>query len=181
MEKHRLFLAIELPLEVQRKLAKKVKGLHLKYVHLRPQQQWHLTVKFFGLVEDDFVPTLIREIEEKLIRTGRFSLGINKTGVFPNAKRPKHVWVGVTGDLERLTWLAEIFKKDSDRDFVPHITVGTAQRAPTLKEKQYDVNIFLATQFQKPLWFEVCEVALFRSKLTHSNPIYTKVATFQLG
>lgn len=180
MDKRRFFLAIELPQDTQKKLAKKIKALQLKHIHLRPQQQWHVTLQFFGLVEEDEIPTVIRTIEEKLIGTKPFTLGINQPGVFLSQKRAKHLWVGITGDIDRLTKVADLFRMQDNRSFTPHITVATVQKAPSVKEKQANVDTFMAMKLKKPLWFEVNEVILFRSKLTQSNPIYTKIATFSL-
>lgn len=180
MDKRRLFLAIELPLDIQKQLAKKLKALNLRHVHLRPQQQWHVTLTFFGLVEEEIMPSLIRKIEEKLIGVTSFTLGVTKPGVFSHQKRAKHLWVDVSGDVERLTKIANLFHVEEDKVFVPHITVATVQKAPTVKEKQANVDKFMALKFKKQLWFEVREIVLFRSKLTRSNPIYMKIATFSL-
>lgn len=180
MDKRRLFLAIEIPPNIQKQLSKKLKSLKLKYVHFRPQQGWHITVKFLGLIEEHTIPTLIRDLEIKIIGLETFSLGLNEPGVFPHAKRAKHLWMGLTGDVTRLSTLAAKFADEGDKPFIPHMTVGTVLKAPTVHEKQVEVDKFLAMELKRPLWFETTEIILFRSKLTKINPIYTKIATYSL-
>lgn len=148
----------------------------------KPQDQLHITIKFYGLIDETEIPSLIRQIDEKLIEFPEFSLGVSDPGVFPNLKHPRTMWFGLTGDVEKLTALAMMFADDQvDQPFVSHITVGTLAKSLPYKQKEETAQKFLQTRLRKPQWFKASEIVLFRSKLTRSNPIYTKIATFQLG
>src|SRR3989344_1478639 len=98
MDKYRLFLAIEIPAPLQKKLAKKTHDLWLKTITQKPTNQLHITVHFLGLVSEEAISSLIRHIEEVLMKTTPFSIGIQKPGVFPTTSHTKTFWFGITGD-----------------------------------------------------------------------------------
>src|SRR5687767_1175400 len=104
----RLFVAIDLPAgvraraeEIQKELRPAAKGLKWVDAH-----NFHLTVKFLGEVEPVHVAALQRELDVCAQAGTPFSLEVEGLGAFPNLRRPRVVWLGVTGDLETLRQLA---------------------------------------------------------------------------
>lgn len=91
----------------------------------------HITLKFLGNTPEN----LLSEIKESLSNVVSFYkpfyIKINTTGVFPNKKYPRVIWVGIN-DSEILNKLKMDIEKSmallgfpkEDKEFNPHITIG---------------------------------------------------------
>jgi len=113
-------------------------------------------------------------------------LKIEKIGVFPDMRKPRVLWCGIAGDVERLTVLQKRLDDDfaglgfpqEERAFRPHLTLGRikdAQGRSGINEAVNKHNAFFAGEFS-------CrELILFQSKLTPQGAVYTKLAQFAFG
>jgi 2'-5' RNA ligase len=179
----RAFIAISLPetlvdfmSEVQQKL--KVPGLRISWV---PPRNVHLTIKFLGdiaPVDIDPIVTVMAECA-KGVSPLRLSTGI--PGVFPDLRRPRVVWLGITGDLPRLIDLQQNLDaglavlgngrfKPEDRPFKGHLTLGR------IKDKQNQDILIKALKAAGQIasqTFTADAVHLIQSRLTPSGAIYT--------
>ena len=185
----RAFLAIE-PAEdilqavsrLQEKIKLEVSG---RMSWTKPQSQ-HLTLKFFGDVSADDVKNICSAVEKRLATASSLILKIEKLGVFPDIKRPRVLWVGMAGDVEKLTVLQSNLEKDfekigfprEDRPFKAHLTLARIKDPRDItgmSEALKKHSGFTAGEF-------TCkELILFQSKLTPQGAIYTKLAGFALG
>ncbi len=175
----RLFIAIELPGEVKRKLA----GLRTEIPGARwvPLEQLHLTLSFLGEVDDEMRELLTEELHE--IVTPGFDLHFSGTGCFPNSRHPRVLWVGLAAE-QLLTKLAELVRKaviscdipQEERPFSPHITLARF-REPAGRE----VAAFLEKHQRLELpTVKVREFVLFQSRLTPQGAIHIPVRQFPL-
>ena len=137
--KLRLFIAIALPEEAKRalKLAQDelkagLTGSALRWT--RPDQ-YHLTLKFLGDVEDSSVSEIIRALRRSCSGFPQLEMRAEGAGVFPNLRRPRVIWAGVRDGAEALTLLQEgielalepfAFGRE-ERDFNGHITLARCQ------------------------------------------------------
>ena len=105
----RAFVAIALPDDVIARIGAlqedlRAEGLNFRWV--RPQNI-HLTLKFLGDISFDRVS----EIEEMLLAAAvgqaRPEIAAKGIGVFPTVKKPRVIWVGVSGQTERLRMLQQ--------------------------------------------------------------------------
>jgi 2'-5' RNA ligase len=184
----RSFLAIELPKEIIGRLSEiqdnlKPSGSQVKWV--KPESI-HLTLKFFGNIEDKTVDDISQVVKKVTAEIDAFDLGIKGIGVFPNMLRPRVIWVGVessgrTLDIlykETKVSLKKIGFEPEQREFRAHLTLG---RVKSLKDKRQ-----LTEQIEK---LKGCEVGsfrvenllLFKSDLRPTGAVYTKLETFNLG
>ena len=184
----RAFIAIELPTEVKHELGRvsdllagqlpPLAGPLLagppRVVRWVQPGNMHLTLRFLGDTAVSQLQLLSQQLDELTTHHLPFSLQLDRLGCFPNPKRPRVMWVGVTGDnpalvavkrelderLAPLGWAAE------DKPFSAHLTigrVGDGRIPPTLNWK-LPVN---------PLPFAVHGIHLIESQLTPKGPIYT--------
>ena len=58
----------------------------------------HLTLKFLGNVRRDESERLMSVVGELAAGHGPFTLGLSGLGMFPNGRRPRVLWAGLTGD-----------------------------------------------------------------------------------
>lgn len=134
----RLFAAIEPPADeiVALSAALGTPDDRLRYV---PTVQWHLTTAFYGDVDDAIVPDLTARLERAARRCAPLSLVLSDAGTFPKqSARAKVLWVGVTGDVDGLSRLAErcvaagrrCGLSMEDRPYRPHVTIARTRRDP---------------------------------------------------
>jgi 2'-5' RNA ligase len=185
----RAFLAIEPPenilqamFRLQEKLRQEISG---RISWTKPQGQ-HLTLKFFGDISTEDVKNICSAVENLLASGSALNLKIEKLGVFPDARRPRVLWCGVTGDVEKLSVLQKQLDSDftgigfprEDRPFWAHLTLGRIKESSGvsgISEALTKHNAFAAGEF-------TCkELILFQSKLSPQGAVYTKLAEFALG
>jgi len=175
----RLFIAIELPAEVKRLLA----GMRAAIPGARwvPPEQLHLTLSFLGEV-DEATCTLLAEKLTEVAAPG-FELHFSASGCFPDRRRPRVLWAGLT-ESPLLTSLAEQVNKIvrhcgipvEERRFSPHITLARC-RQPAGRE----VSAFLEQhQLLKLPPVRVQEFILFQSRLTTLGATHIPLRKFPL-
>jgi len=141
----RLFIAISLPLfliDYLRELQKHMSSSFQKTTHL------HVTLKFLGEVTPENTNLVIERLST--IHFKSFDLTLHDIGVFPSAKYPRIIWVGVKPaepilHLQQLieSRLSDLF--ESEQHFHPHITVARTKEktfAHSIKPHSFTVSGF---------------------------------------
>ncbi|MDO8107457.1 RNA 2',3'-cyclic phosphodiesterase [Isoptericola sp. b441] len=98
------------------------------------EENWHLTVAFYGEVPDGAADELADALAEVAAGVPPFSLRLRGAGVFAG----RTVWVGAAGDLDAMATLAararaagESISAFRDRERLrPHLTVGRVVAEP---------------------------------------------------
>ena len=184
----RAFLAIEPPEDILQsviRLREKLKmAISGRISWTRPQGQ-HLTLKFFGDISTEDVNHIRTAVQNRVAPGWSLNLSIEKTGVFPDTRKPRVLWCGVTSDVEKLSTLQKQLDSDfarigfprEDRPFRAHLTLGRIKEShglSGLSEALTKHNAFIAGAF-------TCKgLVLFQSKLTAQGPVYKKLAVFPL-
>ena len=149
----------------------------------------HLTLKFLGNVRRDESERLMSVVGELAAGHGPFTLGLSGLGMFPNGRRPRVLWAGLTGDLGALASLqqtvedaaARIGLPPEARPFSPHLTLGRVRRdvsEAALGRISAAVSV-AATPDVLP--WPVDSVQLMRSVLHPSGAEYTVLTSVPLG
>ena len=185
----RAFLAIDPPEDIlqamsrlQEKLKREIGG---RISWTKPQGQ-HLTLKFFGDISTEDVKNICSAVQNRVTSEPSLNLKVEKLGVFPDARRPRVIWCGVTGDVEKLSVLQKQLDSDfaaisfpmEDRPFRAHLTLGRIKDSHGLtgiSEALTKNSAFAAGEFN------CTELILFQSKLSPKGAVYTKLAEFVLG
>jgi len=164
----RLFIAVDLPMEVKNSLeALKpfVKGKIVK------KEQMHITLKFLGDVDDALVPRIIRELSE--ISFPAFRVKLTKAGAFPDETRARVIWVGAEPEepLAKVKALVDqtLPKFVDDKPFKGHITLARCE-----SDDLRDEIKILNSKLEKKE-FLVSKITLYKSILTPQGPVYEKL------
>ncbi len=187
----RSFIAIELPPEVLRTLADL--QVRLGREHERAAR-WvapggiHLTLKFLGDVPEDLLPLVAGAMGKTAAAGEPLALRLAAAGCFPSAERPRVLWAGLDGDLERLARLhasiqdtmAELGFARESRGFTPHLTLARMREGTTPDELRHLGSAVRALPVPR-VEFVAGEVALIRSDLMPSGAVYTILSTARLG
>lgn len=185
----RAFLAIEPPEDILQRISglqEKLKREISDRISWTRSQGQHLTLKFFGDISSDDVKNICFAVQKRTVAEQKLNLKIEKLGVFPDARRPRVLWCGTTGDVERLSVLQKKLDSDfaelgfpaEDRPFQAHLTLARIKDARDMtgmSEALTKHNAFTTGEF-------ICkELILFQSHLSPQGAIYTKLAEFALG
>jgi 2'-5' RNA ligase len=139
MARIRTFIAVELAAGVKDRLAKLQEALGrtaagVKWV--RPENL-HLTLQFLGDVEHLEVVSVCRVVQERARRHAPFTFEVRSLGAFPNARRPKILWAGITDGADELRALHADLEEGlldlgcyrrEEREYTPHLTLGRLHR-----------------------------------------------------
>jgi 2'-5' RNA ligase len=187
-EKIRAFIAISLPESVLQAMgqAQQTLGRLGRGIRWVRKEGIHLTLKFLGDVDRDDVERIQIAMERATEEASPFVLTGQGTGVFPDLRRPRVIWMGLSGDLQRLfahqanleTLLDDLgFPKDK-RPFKGHLTLGRVKGHLDATELREALEGLAGFQTDA---FTVQSVALFQSTLRPHGAVYTKLAEVPLG
>jgi RNA 2',3'-cyclic 3'-phosphodiesterase len=134
----RLFAAVEIPAAERERLSAHVArcGLDQADIRLVDPALWHLTVAFFGDVDERKVEPLTERLTRAAARTAPLRIALSGAGTFPTrSDRARVLWVGLTGDTTGLARLAERCRAAGRRvgldiagsAYRPHLTLGRAR------------------------------------------------------
>ncbi len=186
-ESIRTFIAFELPehvLSAIGKIQEDLKSYKFKIKWIRPESI-HLTLKFLGNID----PATVEQIERVLGGTVKsyapFSIQARGLGVFPGLKRPRVLWIGITGQIDRLIGLQQNLDKDlraigfpgDKRPFKGHLTLGRVKGgidANRIHSVLTKYNEFEAEPFT------VGPLILYKSDLHPTGAVYTKLLQLAL-
>lgn len=133
MRQMRLFIAVNLPVEIKRSLGSFIQVLRRFPLDARwvTEANLHLTLQFLGNVSEERVPAIVQGLNRAAAGVAPFKLVISGTGVFPSVERPRVLWVGVSGETIILTDLHRRVQEEMGllgfeaerRRFSPHLTL----------------------------------------------------------
>ena len=191
MEQVRSFIAIKLPDELKA-------GLSQLQARLKagesPGVKWvdtgsiHLTLKFLGNVAIDRTGEITRAMEAAAQGISPFELKVKELGVFPNLRRVQVVWVGISGEVDKLSQLQQQIESNlarlgfapESRPFTPHLTLARLRNQTSLDERQSLGQLIANTKFEKTYTIEVDTISLMRSQLTREGAIYSQISSVGL-
>jgi 2'-5' RNA ligase len=182
----RTFIAIELPEPIKAALgalSQRLRAGGAQAAWVRPENI-HLTLRFLGDVDDARLATLSGMLRTAYKDVAPFPVNVCGTGVFPNARRPSVIWVGmspVEGGLGEVQAAAEtaacaIGLPPEERGFQPHLTLARirdSRKAQGLMELLRGEEDFAAGAF------DVAGVTLFSSQLAPGGSIYRQLEVFR--
>jgi 2'-5' RNA ligase len=183
----RTFIAIEIPEETKRAMAEvqaRLKGSGAEASWTRPEGI-HLTLKFLGEVPEERVGEVRNALVQAAEGRSRFRLTVAGTGVFPNEKNPRVVWVGVSGELDKLMGLqirveehmVRLGFQQEDRRFTPHLTLG---RIKKLSSRGSWLHALEGVRGIALPGFEVAGLSLMKSELGQAGSVYTEIGRAEL-
>jgi 2'-5' RNA ligase len=185
MEEIRSFIAIELPETVKLNLSQletQLKSGRQTSVKWVSPESIHLTLKFLGNILVESTKDIVQAMSEAVRGIPPFRLGVKDLGVFPNLKRVQVAWVGVHGEIDKLTQLQQRLDANlsrlgfapEERPFTPHLTIARLRDNASSAERQALGQLIASTQFEADI-FTVDAINLMKSQLTRSGPIYSRI------
>lgn len=194
MEKrHRVFIAINLPAEVKKELAKfydKWPELPAKWT---AKDNLHITLEFLGDLTDVEIGGACEIVKEVAKRHNSFSINLSSVAYGPilrqgfGGRAPKFVWslgeksdelVDLKIDLQEYLLEKVNFKPEAGRAFVPHITLA---RISEWEFRKFDLDERPEINEEIDLVFTAESIEVMESELKRGGPVYTILESHILG
>jgi 2'-5' RNA ligase len=185
----RLFVAIELPAEVQAALSRLQHDLQRRGLEklrwVRPEGI-HLTLKFLGPTPADKVPAIEEALAHSVQDTAAHELTIGKLGTFGGG-RPRVLWLDLVGDVAPIRGLQEECEQSTEklgfpreaRGWSPHLTLARV-KPEIARDMASAIPPAIAAVEIAPFIIPVRDVSLMRSTLRPNGAVYTRLAAFPL-
>lgn len=186
METIRAFIALTLPPSITEALAAVTQELvpqvpdgSVKWVE---PERIHLTLRFLGNTPVEQLEPIAMALDRVAAANAPFSLSLDRLGCFPNERRPRVIWVGLTGEVDALQAVkAELDRalvsldwEAEERRFHAHLTLGRVKR------QHREIVLPWGTAVVPESW-QVEALQLIESQLRSSGPIYTIRHSGRLG
>ena len=173
----RLFVAINVPKKVENELIRL--GDQLPQDGLKRVDDFHLTLKFLGDVDDEKVPKLVEALHK--VKHAPFEISVTGIIPMPTLSHITIVWYTVEPedpiiDLQGKVDLVLGKWFPLETRFKPHLTMTGIK---FLKNKREFVEKLGKITLPK-LSFPVTEFELVKSTLTKDGPVYERIAVFAL-
>lgn len=189
----RTFVAVELEAPLRQALAQvqaalrsrleQSAGSDIRIQWVKPESI-HQTLKFLGDIPEDRVPDVQAVLARVAGGHSRFTVDVEGLGVFPDARAPRVLWVGLTAHIDALKQLAADIEAALDaigfapeaKPFNPHLTLAR------IKERSRDVGRALSdlAHDTKLGTLTVAAVSLMKSDLQRSGSVYTRLCAVPL-
>ena len=177
----RLFIAVEIEnqkcIETLKSLQQLLPKSNLK---LTSDHQLHITLKFIGNTAEEKLDEIKNAL--KSISFLPFVIRFSEVGAFPNRKRPRVLWAGISDGSRELAQLAnsvninleEIGIERDTRPFRAHITLARVRSYLPNAEKLLSKFYYYDFKGKSPdsVTSTVNNIVLKKSTLTPQGPIY---------
>ena len=188
----RVFVAVGISAEAREQLIGAVERIRQEI----PQGiQWanpdgmHLTLKFLGNIPSVAVGPLLECLEPVASQAKPFPLQLDGLGMFPNRRKPRVLWAGVSGDLDALSGLQQASEDainalgypPEQRPFRPHITLGRPRRSVSDAHLSRIGSVVSVTIPPSQVGWQVESVDVMQSELHPSGARYTVLGSAPLN
>jgi 2'-5' RNA ligase len=189
MARIRTFIAIDVGkpirdriIALQETLARS--GAQVKWVE---PENLHLTLLFLGEVDERDVPPVCQAVSDAAAKQSAFTMTVESAGCFPNPRRPRVLWVGISAGSQEVCALHDALEQPlldlgcyrrEDRKYTPHITLGRIRTDPGSDQ-------LAAALAKQAAWkggdTTIREVHVMSSELSSEGPLYTVLSRAKLG
>ena len=162
---HRLFIAINLPEEIKKKLSsfqEKWPDLPIKWTK---KDNLHITLEFLGYLTDDELLKVCQNTKELASKHNPFTVTLNKICYGPPKKIPP-----------RMVWV--VGKRVKEFNLLPHITLG---RIRAWEFRQIEPEERPEVNEEINLNFEVNSIEIMESQLKKGGPEYAVLESAPLS
>nr|AUN37221.1 2'-5' RNA ligase [uncultured bacterium] len=189
MADKRIFIAIDISDEARQRAADHIAQLRRDARDVRigweKSEKLHLTIKFLGSVTEKQLDGVDSAVATMAHRHKSFSASLGGSGVFPNPRQPRVLWLGIASGLDQIGQLAEDIEatcqslgfKPESRFYSPHLTIARI-REP---KKGRDIATLHLLEGFSPVTFEVDYLTVYESRLGQHGSTYSVISRHPLA
>jgi 2'-5' RNA ligase len=183
----RSFIAIKIPDEIKKNMVTIQEQLKKAKVEASwPRAEgMHLTLKFLGDVPETRITEIVNGLQTAAEGIGQLRLEVKGIGTFPNSQNPRVVWIGISGDIEKLTKLqgavedtmARIGLERDKRKFAAHLTLG---RIKNIRSRDQWLAVLAELRDRSLSGFDATSIYLMKSELKSAGAVYEEMGRVDL-
>jgi len=151
------------------------------YLKTVKENQFHLTLKFFGNLKSDDAQSVINAFDQWSPDKASFHIDLKGLGVFPSLSKPSVIWAGLKDDegsiLDIYKDCENIFSsigiEKESRTFHPHLTLYRIKKHKEISQDLRDLVKEYKDQFFSTL--QIQSIILYESKLHSYGPEYSEI------
>ena len=155
MQKKKIYIEIQIPSQVRRRLAKKIELWSELPVKWGKEDNLHLSVSFVGYVDESVTPEICAKVSEAVESLESFDLELNRIVLSPDINDPR---------------LVDLSGKPSAELGKLHATVQEALGMKTEQYKHFSPKITLG-KIRKEKWAKLSEKPLIDEKVQIIVPV----------
>jgi RNA 2',3'-cyclic 3'-phosphodiesterase len=189
MPRLRTFIALDLGKPIRDRLV----GLQEKLAADTSEVKWvepdnlHVTLLFLGEVDQREIIDVCRAVERVAAELPAYPLTVGGVGCFPNARRPRILWAGVSAGAAETVTLHDALEQPllelgcyrrEQRKFTPHVTLGRIRGERSVDGLDKVIAKHEAWHVGETT---IAEVHVMSSELTRDGPKYTVLSRAPLG
>lgn len=184
----RTFFAVDIEEEIKTSISLLINRFQKMEKNIRwvKTENIHLTIYFFGEVQDNDLNELEIILQNVVKGLQPFTVTVKGLSAFPSVERPRVVWIGVQNPMRELNAIfdginsglleTELKIKKDVKGYTPHLTIGRVKG-------KYDKRIITEIQDERDTkfgTFRVENIILYQSILRREGPIYKPLKIFNL-
>jgi len=187
--RHRIFIAINLPEDVKKRLLDYQRKWLTLPVHWTKKDNLHITLIFLGYLNDEDLLETIKIVHNVVEEHQSFFINLNQILYGPPNKTPRMVWVegeksqelaNLQRDLENALYTSpnKGISGGEIQSYSPHITLGRIKEREFKKiplEEKEDINEEISINFS------VESIEVMESDLKRGGPEYIVLESAQLA
>lgn len=181
----RAFIAVDIPfLEGMEKVVEEIKATQNRIRFVSPEQ-CHVTLKFIGNIGVEHIDGIKAIIDSAVDGIGPMNVVLIGMGTFPNAMRPRVIWIGLEGGEGLIHITKELDSRleglgvpKEKRPFRPHLTIGRVKYASDPGAIERILSNYANFRFGTAT---IDRIILKKSVLTPNGPIYSDIYTAPLN
>jgi 2'-5' RNA ligase len=140
-----------------------------------------------GDVKKGEIQVIKEEIGEACLTYDAFDISLKGLGCFPHMRKPRVIWLGVDGDLERMSLFRDALQerlipfgiKEEKRRLKPHLTLGRFRKPRRTNSEELEL-LSRYGDVTSPVC-SLTELVLFKSELKPGGARYTRLGVWSLS
>jgi RNA 2',3'-cyclic 3'-phosphodiesterase len=133
MQKKKIFIEIQIPDQIKRRLSKKIEKWDALPIKWSKQENFHITISFIGYVDESVIPEICLKTNEAVANFEAFDLEMDAIVLGPDPADPKMMLMtgqasGELNDLHSAIEQALGMGVQGFKEFRPHITLGKIRK-----------------------------------------------------
>lgn len=187
MKKHRIFIAVNLPQDIKRKLLAYQRQWQNLPVRWTKPDNLHFTLVFIGYVGEDELLEICNLCRQAAKKYKAFNINLERILLGPPNKPPRMIWVegeicqelaDLKSDLEKTLFNSSRsgYDRREPRAFRPHITLARIKQWEWKRvSPKPEINLEIAASFP------VESIEVMESELKRTGAEYTILESVELG
>lgn len=186
--RHRIFLAINLPVSIKEELLQYSKKWPELPARWTKPANLHITLEFIGYISSENLQKILKTVESVVLRYSSFEMEISRISYGPLNKMPaKMVWAVIKNsdefnilkkDLQESLKNANIYFSIDQKPAIIHITLA---RIRSWDFRNFELEEVPEINEEVYFNFKVNSIEIMESKLKKGSPEYTVLQSYKLN